>query len=271
MAFQVGDRVELLPEQQGASVISSLGGTVRIIEPPSRWSVGVQFKGLTGGHDLDGLLSGDEAKEGWWCDPVELRQVQPPHPQPPGGPRFTVGDLVDMGNFSGGKVIGVDAEPRYSVQWPDGHIQRIKESTLRRHVAPSVVTVRESPGGTGLPKGGTTMHPFEVGDHYFTVGDAPPFKVGDHFTSLADDGSTWEVRTGPFDDDRYVGRVVSGVRLRLFHVSAMERHPPPARCAPDGTRCEQYDLQPAGVPDWRFCPMCGGRLLSECPWVSPVP
>ena len=59
--------------------------------------------------------------------------------------QFAAGDKVTMGEFVDGTVLDVDAEPRYSVQWPGGHTMRIKESTLRPYVPAPVVC---APDGT---------------------------------------------------------------------------------------------------------------------------
>ena len=64
--------------------------------------------------------------------------------------QFAAGDRVAMGDLEGGVVLFVDAEPRYSVEWPSGptgrsHIMRIKESNLRPHVPAPVVC---APDGT---------------------------------------------------------------------------------------------------------------------------
>lgn len=78
LRFSLGDRVVGTHSYDGADIIGRQGEIVTDQEQGVRY--GVFFKGYTRGHDLNGLLTGDDRNSGWNVQAACLQLLKPQTP-----------------------------------------------------------------------------------------------------------------------------------------------------------------------------------------------
>lgn len=131
--FKVGDRV--LGKTIGDEIRK---GIVRVIRDGSN-TIGIEFDEFKGGHDLGGLLKGEEARDsGWWSRPSELKNLSEKEDdgdEPEEGEQmFKVGDKVENKNTSDKGIVTEITQRAVKVSYENGDRSVVPKKEAHRYI-----------------------------------------------------------------------------------------------------------------------------------------